>query len=52
MAPDLAQKYRYITEIAMAVAHDEDIVVGQGCDDQRPARSTSTRRAAHAATSL
>lgn len=35
MAREIAGKYPYVTEIAMAVAHDEESVVGQkGCDDQ------------------
>ncbi|MER7493049.1 TetR/AcrR family transcriptional regulator C-terminal domain-containing protein [Streptomyces pharetrae] len=29
-----AGKFPYVTELAMAVAHDEESVVGQGCDDQ------------------
>jgi AcrR family transcriptional regulator len=34
MLHELAQKYPYVTEIAMAAAHDDESVVGQGCDDQ------------------
>jgi hypothetical protein len=34
MLQQLAGKYPYITEMAMAISHDEDSVVGQGCDDQ------------------
>ena len=34
MLRELAGKYPYVTEIAMAVAHDDTSVVGQGCDDQ------------------
>jgi len=34
MLREMAGKYPYVTEIAMAVAHDEESVVGQGCDDQ------------------
>jgi hypothetical protein len=30
----MAAKYPYVTELAMAVAHVEESVVGQGCDDQ------------------
>jgi AcrR family transcriptional regulator len=31
---EMAGKYPYATELAMAVAHDENSVVGVGCDDQ------------------
>ncbi|HCT75882.1 MAG TPA: TetR family transcriptional regulator [Micromonosporaceae bacterium] len=31
---EMAGKYPYVTELAMAVAHDEKSVVGSGCDDQ------------------
>lgn len=34
MLQELAHKYPYITEIAMAITYDEGSVVGQGCDDQ------------------
>jgi hypothetical protein len=34
MLREMAGKYPYITEIAMAAAHDDESVVGQGCDDQ------------------
>ena len=34
MLREMAGKYPYVTELAMAVAHDEESVVGQGCDDQ------------------
>jgi AcrR family transcriptional regulator len=34
MLGQMAGKYPYVTELAMAVAHDEESVVGQGCDDQ------------------
>jgi len=34
MFREMAGKYPYVTEIAMAAAHVEDSVVGQGCDDQ------------------
>jgi AcrR family transcriptional regulator len=34
MLREMAGKYPYITEIAAAAAHDEESVVGQGCDDQ------------------
>ncbi|GGV22265.1 TetR family transcriptional regulator [Kitasatospora herbaricolor] len=30
----LAQRYPYVTELAGATAHDDDSVVGRGCDDQ------------------
>jgi AcrR family transcriptional regulator len=31
---EIAQRFPYIAELAMAVAHDEESVVGSGCDDQ------------------
>ena len=34
MPPEMAQRYPYITELVMAVYHDEASVVGPGCDDQ------------------
>lgn len=34
MAPEMGQRYPYITELVMAVYHDEASVVGSGCDDQ------------------
>ena len=34
MIREMAGKYPYVTELAMAAAHDEKSVVGQGCDDQ------------------
>jgi AcrR family transcriptional regulator len=34
MFREMAGKYPYIAEIAMAAAHVEESVVGQGCDDQ------------------
>ena len=34
MLREMAGKYPYATEMAMAVAHDEESVVGSGCDDQ------------------
>ncbi|PZG00847.1 TetR/AcrR family transcriptional regulator [Micromonospora deserti] len=34
MLHQLAARYPYIAEIAAAVAHDEESVVGSGCDDQ------------------
>jgi AcrR family transcriptional regulator len=34
MARELAGRYPYVAEIAMAAAHAEDSVVGSGCDDQ------------------
>jgi len=34
MAHQMAGKYPHITELVMAIAHDEASVVGQGCDDQ------------------
>ena len=34
MPAEMAQRYPYITELVMAVYHDEASVVGSGCDDQ------------------
>jgi hypothetical protein len=34
MPPEMARRYPYITELLMAVYHDEASVVGPGCDDQ------------------
>lgn len=34
MFREMAGKYPYVTEVAMAAAHVEESVVGQGCDDQ------------------
>ena len=34
MPAEMAQRYPYITELVMAVYHDEASVVGPGCDDQ------------------
>ncbi len=34
MLREMAVKYPYVTEIAMAAAHVEESIVGQGCDDQ------------------
>ena len=34
MPPEMEQSYPYITELVMAVYHDEASVVGSGCDDQ------------------
>ncbi len=34
MQRDLAERYPYVTELAAAIAHDEESVVGSGCDDQ------------------
>ena len=34
MFREMAGKYPYVAEIAMAAAHVEGSVVGQGCDDQ------------------
>ena len=34
MPPEMARRYPYITELVMAVYHDEASVVGPGCDDQ------------------
>ncbi|MER7506531.1 TetR/AcrR family transcriptional regulator C-terminal domain-containing protein [Nonomuraea pusilla] len=31
---ELARRYPHVVELAMAVAHDEESVVGGGCDDQ------------------
>lgn len=33
-SPEAAGKYPYVMELAMALAHDGESVVGQGCDDQ------------------
>ncbi|MDR8409855.1 TetR/AcrR family transcriptional regulator [Nonomuraea sp. 3-1Str] len=34
MLREMAGRYPHIAEVAMAAAHDEESVVGQGCDDQ------------------
>jgi AcrR family transcriptional regulator len=34
MLREMADKFPHVIELAMAVAHDEGSVVGQGCDDQ------------------
>jgi AcrR family transcriptional regulator len=34
MVREMAGKYPYVAEMAMAAAHDDESVVGQGCDDQ------------------
>jgi len=34
MVQQMAGKYPHITELVMAISHDEASVVGQGCDDQ------------------
>jgi hypothetical protein len=34
MLRELADTYPHITELVMAITHDEGSVVGQGCDDQ------------------
>jgi hypothetical protein len=34
MVRELAERYPYITEMVMAITHDEESIVGQGCDDQ------------------
>jgi AcrR family transcriptional regulator len=34
MLREFAGKYPYITELVTAITHDEESVVGQGCDDQ------------------
>jgi AcrR family transcriptional regulator len=34
MPREMERKYPYITELAMAISHDEQSAVGQGCDDQ------------------
>jgi AcrR family transcriptional regulator len=34
MLRELADRYPHITEMVMAITHDEASVVGQGCDDQ------------------
>jgi AcrR family transcriptional regulator len=31
---ELAERFPYVTELAMAVTHDQESVVGPGCDDQ------------------
>lgn len=31
---EMAARYPHITELAMAVAHDQESIVGSGCDDQ------------------
>ena len=34
MLREMAEKYPYATELAIAVAHDDESIVGSGCDDQ------------------
>jgi hypothetical protein len=34
MLREMAARYPYATELAIAVSHDEGSVVGSGCDDQ------------------
>ena len=34
MLREMAEKYPYISELAAAISHDENTIVGQGCDDQ------------------
>lgn len=34
MFREMATKYPYVTEMAMAAAHEDESIVGQGCDDQ------------------
>ena len=34
MLRELAGRFPYVTELVMAITHDEASVVGQGCDDQ------------------
>jgi AcrR family transcriptional regulator len=34
MLREVAERYPYATELAIAVAHDDESVVGSGCDDQ------------------
>jgi AcrR family transcriptional regulator len=34
MLQEMAEKYPYISELATAISHDENTIVGQGCDDQ------------------
>src|ERR1700712_1964988 len=34
MLREMAERYPYVTELAIAVAHDDESVVGSGCDDQ------------------
>ncbi|BFO13904.1 hypothetical protein SHKM778_02920 [Streptomyces sp. KM77-8] len=31
---EMAARFPHITELSMAIAHDEESVVGSGCDDQ------------------
>jgi len=34
MLCEMARRYPYATELAIAVAHDDESIVGPGCDDQ------------------
>jgi hypothetical protein len=34
MLREMAGRYPYATELAIAVAHDDESIVGSGCDDQ------------------
>jgi hypothetical protein len=34
MAREMASRFPYVAEVAMAAAHVEESVVGSGCDDQ------------------
>ncbi|MET8911434.1 TetR/AcrR family transcriptional regulator C-terminal domain-containing protein [Micromonospora sp. NPDC004551] len=34
LPPEVAARFPHVAEIAMAASHDDDSVVGQGCDDQ------------------
>jgi AcrR family transcriptional regulator len=34
LPPEIAEQYPYITELTMAISHDQGSVVGPGCDDQ------------------
>jgi hypothetical protein len=34
MLQTIAARYPHLGEMALAISHDEDSVVGQGCDDQ------------------
>ena len=34
LPPEIAERFPYITELTIAISHDEQSVVGLGCDDQ------------------
>ena len=42
MLAEMSARYPYVVEIALAAAHDEQSVVGPGCDDQFDSNSRST----------